>query len=68
MESVQIQGKHFSACQLRGFLRQVADSVPQDANIVCGIESTNQYEILSTFSFDDYVISLSLFSRKGGIV
>ena len=67
MESIQISGKHFSALQLRRFLRRVANSIPTEADIIGSVDTTNPYETLISFSIGEGRLNLALFDMKGGV-
>lgn len=66
MESIKVHGKPINGSRLSAFLHQIADSISPNANIICGIEQTNPYETLCSFSFDGGVLNLSMFDMKGG--
>ena len=66
MEAFQVQGAHLTPKKVREFLLDLAESIPQNADIIGSVDTTNPYETLTSFVFDGLgIISIGMFDMPG---
>lgn len=59
-----MQGQHVTPRKVRELFLSLAESIPQDADIIGSADTTNPYEVLTQFVVNGDLIVVTI--RKGG--